>query len=172
MALFHPGVERWRKLVEKLVDGTPLSVNLVMAMVERESAGYEFAQSHAGARGLMQLMKGAVQDAGEDYETFDFWDPESNLRAGIEYMSQMMKRFKGDLALALAAYNSGPTRVARLKAIPPIKETQRYVKVITARVRWLDRKTEKLASVEEKPKEAKAKHRMIGRKRGAKDEPR
>ena len=53
-------------------------------------------------------------------------DPVENLRGGADYLARQIVRF-GDIRLALAAYNSGPTRVARLGRIPEIAETRAYV---------------------------------------------
>jgi len=57
------------------------------------------------------------------------FDPEMNLDCGAFYFSKLLKRFRS-VKLALAAYNSGETRVARLGRVPRIRETQRYVKRI------------------------------------------
>jgi soluble lytic murein transglycosylase-like protein len=54
-------------------------------------------------------------------------DPKANLRAGIRYLAQLKKAFKGDLVLTLAAYNAGPTKVASLGAVPDHHETRQFV---------------------------------------------
>ncbi len=87
-----------------------------------ESAYRTEACSHAGACGLTQLMPGTAADLG----VRDRLDPEQNLRGGADYLARQILRF-GDLRLALAAYNAGPGRVARLGRIPDIAETRAYV---------------------------------------------
>ena len=58
----------------------------------------------------------------------DPFDPWQNINAGARYFKQMYDRFKGKLALSLAAYNAGPTAVDRYKTIPPYEETEEYVR--------------------------------------------
>ena len=58
------------------------------------------------------------------------FNPRENILGGTLYLKQLMTRFEGKLPLVLAAYNAGPTTVARYKKIPPIKETENYVKQI------------------------------------------
>ena len=67
-------------------------------------------------------MPGTALDLGVK----DRFDPIENLRGGAEYLARQIIRF-GDLRLALAAYNSGPGRVARLGRVPDIAETRAYV---------------------------------------------
>jgi soluble lytic murein transglycosylase-like protein len=57
------------------------------------------------------------------------FDPGENLRGGADYLARQILRF-GDLRLALAAYNAGPSRVARLGRIPDISETRQYVSLV------------------------------------------
>lgn len=95
---------------------------LLHALVIVESAYRPNAVSPAGAGGLTQLMPGTAADLG----VRDRFDVEQNLSGGADYLARQLLRF-GDLRLALAAYNSGPGRVARLGRIPNIEETRNYV---------------------------------------------
>ncbi|WP_368925189.1 lytic transglycosylase domain-containing protein [Brevundimonas vancanneytii] len=95
---------------------------LLHALVIVESAYRLNAVSPAGAGGLTQLMPGTAADLG----VRDRFDVEQNLSGGADYLARQLIRF-GDLRLALAAYNSGPGRVARLGRIPDIEETRNYV---------------------------------------------
>ena len=99
-----------------------LDPKLLHALVITESAYRADARSPAGAGGLTQLMPGTARELG----VRDRFDPIENLRGGADYLARQILRF-GDLRLALAAYNSGPGRVARLGRIPDIAETQAYV---------------------------------------------
>lgn len=99
-----------------------LDPKLLHAVVVVESAYRPDACSPAGACGLTQLMPGTARDLG----IHDRFDPVENLRGGADYLARQIRRF-GDLRLALAAYNSGPGRVARLGRIPDIAETRLYV---------------------------------------------
>jgi soluble lytic murein transglycosylase-like protein len=99
-----------------------LDPKLLHALVITESAYRADARSPVGAGGLTQLMPGTALELG----VRDRFDPIENLRGGADYLARQILRF-GDLRLALAAYNSGPGRVARLGRIPDIAETQAYV---------------------------------------------
>ena len=95
---------------------------LLHALVTVESAYRPAALSPAGAAGLTQLMPETAQGLG----VADRFDPADNLSGGAEYLARQLLRF-GDLRLALAAYNAGPGRVARLGRVPEIAETRLYV---------------------------------------------
>ncbi|MGH7027060.1 lytic transglycosylase domain-containing protein [Brevundimonas sp.] len=99
-----------------------LDAKLLHALVMTESAYRPDAVSPAGAAGLTQLMPGTALDLG----VRNRFDPIENLRGGAEYLARQIIRFR-DLRLALAAYNSGPGRVARLGREPDIAETRAYV---------------------------------------------
>lgn len=106
-----------------------LSPSLLEAVVWQESRWRENAVSHAGARGLAQLMPGTARYLGVDPD-----DPMQNLEGGARYLREQLDRFDGDLEKALAAYNAGPGRVIRADGIPNIRETQQYVAAIMGRL--------------------------------------
>ena len=92
-----------------------------LALIKAESGFNAKAISAKGAIGLTQLMPGTAKELGVDPH-----DPQENLTGGARYLSQQYERF-GTWPLALAAYNAGPTRVARLGRIPNIRETKTFV---------------------------------------------
>lgn len=106
--------------------GLPPGVDrgLLNGLVRAESAGNPQAVSPAGAQGLTQLMPGTAQEMG----VTDPFDPKQSLQGGAGYLSKQMQTFGGDPAIALAAYNAGPGRVAKGGALPA--ETQDYVKKV------------------------------------------
>ena len=110
-------------LITKIATETGIDPKLLHALVIIESAYNTRAVSPVGARGLTQLMPGTAAELG----VRDSFDTEQNLRAGARYLAIQIGRFS-DIRLALAAYNSGPNRVARLGRIPNISETQNYVR--------------------------------------------
>lgn len=100
----------------------------IHAVIQQESRYQTRALSHAGAQGLMQLMPATAKRFGCD----DVNDPESNIKAGTKYLRWLLKRFEGDVSLALAGYNAGEGAVDKYDGIPPYKETQSYVVKILA----------------------------------------
>ena len=106
-----------------------LSPALLEAVVWQESRWRPHARSRAGALGLAQLMPGTARDLGVDPR-----DPYANLGGGARYLRQQLDRFDGDVERALAAYNAGPGRVIRAGGIPPIRETQLYVRAVVGRM--------------------------------------
>jgi len=96
----------------------------IQAVIKAESGFDDQAVSCKGAQGLMQLMPGTANDM----EVQDPFDPEDNIFGGVRYLSLLLKRFKNDKALALAAYNAGPEAVESYKGVPPFPETQAFVR--------------------------------------------
>ena len=96
---------------------------LIRSVIEQESAFHACAISPKGAKGLMQLMPATIGQ----FKVEDAFDPRQNIEAGATYLRQLLDKYKGDLKLTLAAYNSGPATVDKTGAIPDIKETQDYV---------------------------------------------
>lgn len=110
------------ELVEAAAARHGLDPKLLHALVIVESGYRADAVSSAGAVGLTQLMPATARELG----VIDRTDPRANLLGGAAYLSEQLARFR-DLPLALAAYNSGPTRVEALGRAPRIPETEVYV---------------------------------------------
>jgi len=117
-----PLSQPFMEAIDRAADRHGLDPKLLHALVIVESAYQVGAVSPAGAGGLTQLMPGTAADLG----VRDRFDVDQNLSGGADYLARQLIRF-GDVRLALAAYNSGPGRVARLGRIPEIAETRAYV---------------------------------------------
>lgn len=110
-------------LFQKASDTYHVPVELLKAVAKAESNFNPIAESHAGARGIMQLMPDTAKSLG----VTDSFDPEQNIMGGAKYLSQQLERYDGNTTLALAAYNAGPGNVAKYDGVPPFKETQNYI---------------------------------------------
>jgi Rod binding domain-containing protein len=102
-----------------------LKPSLLKSIIQAESAGNPKAVSSTGAKGLMQLTDTTAADLGIN----DIFNPHENIEGGAKYLRQMIDRF-GNIEKALAAYNAGPSTVARYGDIPPYPETLRYVRTV------------------------------------------
>lgn len=96
---------------------------LVRAVIHAESGFNAKARSRKGAVGLMQLMPGTARDMG----VVDAAQPDLNIRGGTKYLASLLLRFRGDVKLAVAAYNAGPEAVVKYAGVPPYAETTVYV---------------------------------------------
>ena len=103
---------------------TGLPLALLTSVAQVESRFQPEATSSAGAQGLLQLMPTTAAELKLDAQ-----DPTSNVLAGARYLQRLLERFKSS-DLALAAYNAGPTVVARVGAAPN-NETATYVANVT-----------------------------------------
>ncbi len=113
--------------IKEAADAQHLNPALIHAVVKQESANDPCAVSVKGAMGLMQLMP----DTAAQFNVADPFDARQNVSAGAQYLKQLLGRYKGDLRLALAAYNAGPKKVdGDPPAEPDIAETLDYVNKI------------------------------------------
>ncbi len=115
--IFHP-------LIIKACDKHDMDPALIKAIIMAESSYNPMAISRKGARGLMQLMPATITDLG----VADPFDPELNIDGGIVHLKKLLRQFKGDLRLSLAAYHAGTKKVKKYKGVPPYHSTQYYVK--------------------------------------------
>lgn len=117
-------VLQYAPIVQRAVQGTMVTPELVMSVMQPESSGNAAAVSPKGARGLMQLMP----DTAKRFGVTDIHDPEQNITGGVKYLDFLLRRYNGDVGLAVAAYNAGEGRVddyvQRNRQLPP--ETRAY----------------------------------------------
>jgi soluble lytic murein transglycosylase-like protein len=104
-----------------------LQPELVLAVIEAESAFNHQARSIKNAQGLMQLIPATAERFGVQ----DPYDPVQNLRGGMAYLRWLLAYFQGDVRLTLAGYNAGEGAVLRYGGVPPYAETRAYVEKIT-----------------------------------------
>lgn len=123
------GSEQIDRLIFEAGERDGVDPRFIHAVIWQESRYVANAQSHAGAVGLMQLMPATAERFG----CHDRNDPAANIEAGTKYLSWLLKRFSGNVELALAGYNAGEGSVDKYNGIPPYNETRNYVKIISQR---------------------------------------
>lgn len=122
-----PPKQAYEHLIKEAATTYDLDPALIRAVMQAESAFNPFVVSRVGAQGLMQLMPALAAEMG----VREAFEPRDNIMGGARYLRELLDRHRGNIKLALASYNAGPTAVARFKGVPPFRETQRYVKKIT-----------------------------------------
>jgi peptidoglycan DL-endopeptidase CwlO len=125
-ALTGTGAARYAGLFAAATERYDLPAGLLSAVAKVESGYNASAVSPAGAGGLMQLMPGTARELGVDR-----FDPAQAVDGAARLLRDHLRTF-GSLPLALAAYNAGPGAVRRHDGIPPYKETQNYVRKVSA----------------------------------------
>lgn len=101
-----------------------LDPNLVRAVIRAESDFNQHAVSRRGAQGLMQLMPATAREL----RVADPFNARQNIDGGTRYLRTLLDMFDGNMTLALAAYNAGPTLVRKIRKVPSFPETVLYVK--------------------------------------------
>ncbi len=125
--LFQPDIDvnKYDNIISKAANKFGLDSALIKAVIKAESNFNHRAVSSMGAQGLMQLMPKTAYALSVD----DSFHPEKNIEGGARYLNYLIKTYRGDLSLALAAYNAGEKAVAKYHySIPPYRETQNYVR--------------------------------------------
>ncbi|MFT4172405.1 MAG: transglycosylase SLT domain-containing protein [Rhodocyclaceae bacterium] len=119
---------RIAELVRGLAPQYQVNPRLALAVAVAESNLNIMARSDKGAQGIMQLMP----DTATRFGVRKIYEPGQNIRGGLAYLRWLLAYYRGDVLLAVAAYNAGEGAVDRFKGIPPYMETVLYVKRITA----------------------------------------
>jgi len=124
---FHSDIDvnKYDHIIAKAASKYKIDQALIKAVIKAESNFNHRAVSPVGAQGLMQLMPSTAYALQVD----DVFQPENNIEGGVRYLRYLLNVYKGDLRLALAAYNAGETAVAKYDTnIPPFRETQNYIR--------------------------------------------
>lgn len=116
------------RMVQETAEKHNVDPELVRAVISTESNWNASAVSSKGAQGLMQLVPGTAHQLGVG----NAFDPAQNVDAGVRYLGMLLQRYNGDLKLALAAYNAGPSIVDRFGGVPNFRETRNYVEKVTS----------------------------------------
>jgi len=116
----------FRDLIEAAASRYSVDAELIASVIAAESNFNPKAISRRNARGLMQLLPETAKRLG----VHNIFDPAENIDAGTHYLSDLLTRYRNDLALTLAAYNAGPLRVQQYGRVPPFAETQLYVRKV------------------------------------------
>jgi soluble lytic murein transglycosylase-like protein len=119
---------QYQYLIDRYADTYGVDPALVKAVMRVESCFDSNAVSRVGAQGLMQLMPYTAQKLGVS----NSFDPDENIRGGVQYLGNLIRRFNNNLEFALAGYNAGPLNVEKYRGVPPFAETQSYLKRVLA----------------------------------------
>jgi soluble lytic murein transglycosylase-like protein len=120
--------DEFEPIIKSLASEYGVDKSLVKAVIHAESGYNPNAVSSKGAQGLMQLMPKTAQGL----KVGNSFDPKENIRGGIRYLRFLLDTFKGDVTLALAAYNAGLSRVSQYGGVPPYQETRNYISKVLA----------------------------------------
>jgi len=124
------GNPKYDELIAHSAARNGVDPNLIIAVMRQESGFNLRARSYKGASGLMQLMPGTAQRFG----VTNIYDPAQNIEGATRYLRFLLDQFNGDVSLVLAGYNAGENAVVNSGyKIPRYRETQNYVRSITAR---------------------------------------
>ena len=110
-------------IIQNASASSQIDADFIASVIRAESANNPRAVSPKGAQGLMQLMPQTANNLGVK----DSFDPAANVDGGVRYLRELLLRYNGDAAKALAAYNAGLQRVQQYHGVPPYRETHAYV---------------------------------------------
>jgi len=117
-------INKYDHIIAKAAKKYKVDEALIKAIIKAESNFNHEAVSPVGAQGLMQLMPATAYAL----QVEDVFQPENNIEGGVRYLRYLLNTYRGDLRLALAAYNAGETAVAKYSNnVPPFRETRNYI---------------------------------------------
>jgi membrane-bound lytic murein transglycosylase B len=114
-------------IINEMANKYDVDSKLIKSIIKHESGFNANAVSHAGAKGLMQIMPSNF----DSYGITNPVDPKQNIEAGTRMIKSNLRKYNGNVELALAAYNAGGGNVKKYGGIPPFKETQNYIRKVT-----------------------------------------
>lgn len=117
---------RYLPLIHAAAAEHGIDPKFISCVIEAESGFNPGAVSRAGARGLMQLMPSTAMR----YRVDNPFDPEANIYGGTRHLKSLLKKYRGNMKLTLAAYNAGEDAVSKYSGVPPFPETREYVSKI------------------------------------------
>jgi soluble lytic murein transglycosylase len=125
----------WRELIEAEAREFGVDPYLLAAVIRQESGFRHAVTSRVGARGLMQLMPGtAAQTAsrlGVPWRERLLITPDANLHVGTAHLAMLLRRYRGAVVTALAAYNAGGRPADRWARLPDARDPFWFVEGIT-----------------------------------------
>jgi len=123
-----PEKQKIAQLVTTLAPAYTVAPRLALAVIAVESNFDPNAQSQKNARGLMQL----IPDTATRFRVKNAFNIRDNVRGGLAYLRWLLSYYRGDVALAAAAYNAGEGVVDKYRGVPPYAETRSYVQRVLA----------------------------------------
>ncbi len=124
-----PPSKAYESIIQEAAARYNVDPALIRSIMHAESGFDPSAVSRAGAMGLMQLMPDVAEAFGVEHP----FDPRENIMAGARLLRELLDQYRGNLRLAIASYNAGPTAIANYGGVvPPFRETQGYVKKVTS----------------------------------------
>ena len=127
--------EAWWETIKAESAKNNLDPYLVAALIRQESEFNPSAISRANACGLMQLLPEvgksmAHKEGMEHFQSFQLFDPATNIRLGTRYLRRTLDKFGGVTEYALAAYDAGDERVQEWQAAGPYQGLDEFVESI------------------------------------------
>ena len=123
-----PDKQKIAELVHRMAPRYGIDPRLALAVIAVESNFNALARSVKDARGLMQL----IPETAARFNVRDRYDVKENVRGGLSYLRWLLAYYRGEVALAAAAYNAGEGVVDRYRGVPPFPETRNYVRRVMA----------------------------------------
>ena len=121
--IYEDNRKKYDTMISNKAKKYQLDPRLLKAIVKAESDFNPLAISEDGAMGLMQLMP----EKARELRVRNVFDPLENVEAGARYFSELLRKYDGDITMALGAYNAGEEAVRSYQGVPPFQETQEYI---------------------------------------------